>query len=365
VPPLPRISNNRAYLGTYYYLSLGHAQVKAAEYLGVGQSIVSKHALKLVGEGYLKKVPGSRSPKLYCKGMRANVLDDAIFQSGFHFDGGTVKPTEVPQVVNGPKDLHVSTARTHINGRVSFVVNRIGDMTHLKIPVTEGRTISMPLFPKEPYKAHHNVRQYKTKLPYDGKQVSIEFLESDKEQYLYVWPYQKMLTPDELTKEVEQVFIEEAQRIVNDLSKYGGWQFGIVQFVGDVEIASTDPAILSMIPEDMKRVPGSPFWVDESEGPREIETTDPEAARILFNIKNVVKDLQNGQSSLTDKYYVLEVKADRMLAILEKFALVIEKDAEITAGMLEKDLANTAEKIKSNKAEGATARQSNYGGMYQ
>lgn len=338
--------------------------MKAAEYLGVSQTMVSRIAKKLVGEGYLKIVPRSKSPILYFKGTRANILDDAIVQSGFNFDGGTVKPSEPEQVVNAPKDLHVSTARTHINGRVSFAVIRPGDMSALKIPVTAGRFVSMPLFPKEPYKSHHNVRQYKTKLPYDGKQVSIEFLESDKEQYLYVWPYQKMLTPDELTKEVEQVFIEEAQRIVNDLSKFGGWEFGMVQFVGDVEIASTDPTILNMIPEDMKRVEGSPFWVDRSEGPREIETTDPEAARILFNIKNVVKDLQSGQSSLTDKYYILELKNDRMLQILEQFALIIRKDAEVTAGILEKELVNTADKVKNSNASGnAQASAPEYDGV--
>jgi hypothetical protein len=191
------------------------------EYLGVSQTIVFKHATKLVEEEYLKVVPGFISPKLYLKGSRANVLDDAIQQSGFNLDGGTGKAVEPQKVVNGPKDVRVSTARTHINGRVSFKVNRIGDLTQLKIPVTEGRCISMLLFPKEPYKTHDNVRQYKTEIPYVGKQVSIEFLESDKEQFLYVWPYQKMLMPDELTKEVEKFFIEEAQRIVNDLSKFG------------------------------------------------------------------------------------------------------------------------------------------------
>ena len=359
------MKTNRAYLGTFFYLSQGNAQVKTAEYLGVAKSTVSLHASKLVGEGYLKRVVGSVSPQLYCKGPNANVLDDAIRTMNVRFDGGTVKAVQSSNSVNTPKEVHVSTARTHINGRVSFAVNRIGDMSHLKIPVGEGRTISMPLFPKEPYKAHHNVRQYKTKIPYDGKQVSIEFLESDKEQYLYVWPYQKMLTPDELNKEVEQVFIEEAQRIVNDLSKFGGWQFGIVQFVGDVEIASTDPTILNMIPEDMKRVPGSPFWVDESEGPREIETTDPEAARILFNIKNVVKDLQTGQSSLTDKYYILELKADKMLQILEKFALIMEKDAEVTVAILEKELATTAQKVSNNKSEAVQASGEYDGVMYQ
>jgi hypothetical protein len=99
-----------------------------------------------------------------------------------------------------------------------------------------------------------------------------------------------------------------------------------------------------MIPEDMKRVEGTPFWVNRSEGPREIETSDPEAARILFNIKNVVKNLENGQSSLMDKFYILELKADKMLQIQEKFALIMERHTEVTVAMLEKELATTAQK---------------------
>jgi hypothetical protein len=53
-----------------------------------------------------------------------------------------------------------------------------------------------------------------------------------------------------------------------------------------------------------------------------------------------------------------------MLQILEKFALIMEKDAEVTVAMLEKELANTAEKITNKKAEGTTAQpKSAYDGV--
>lgn len=362
---LPRVKRNRNYLGTFFYLAEGNGAPKTVELLGCKKSTVADYAKELVGEGYLKKIPGSRSPQLYTRGTKANVLDAAISELDFHFHGGTVNPPQLPDGVNDPKTVYIPTSRTHINGRVMFEVTKQGDMTVLHVPIGEGKTVDLPLFPAKPVQLQNGVREYRTKVPWNGNQVSVHYIESDKgASSLHIWPYQKELLPEEITPDVEQVFIEEAQRIANHIAKYGGWRFGLVNFKGEIHHASDDPVILSQIPADMKSVPGSPFWVDNSHGHREIETKDPEAAQMLFNFKNTVKDLKSGQESTVNRIYVLELKADKMLEILEKFAQIIEKDAEITAGMLEKDLVNTAEKLKNSKAADGEIAQAKTPGKY-
>lgn len=365
VSSLPRVKRNRNYLGTFFYLAEGNGQPKTVELLGCKKSTIADYAKELVGEGYLKKVPGSRSPQLYARGPKANVLDAAISELDFHFHGGTVKPPQLPDGVNDPKTVYIPTSRTHINGRVMFSVEFQGDMNVLRIPIGEGKTVDLPLFPKKPVQLQNGVREYRTKVPWNGNQVSVHYIESNKgASSLHVWPYQKELLPEEITPDVEKVFIEEAQRIANHIAKYGGWRFGLVNFKGEIHHASDDPVILSQIPEDMKSVPGSPFWVDNSHGHREIETKDPEAAQMLFNFKNTVKDLRTGQETSINRIYVLELKADKMLQLLEKWAAIMEKDAEIKTAIIENELANTAEKVVKAKAQQSTEAQSYDGVMF-
>lgn len=368
---LPRINANRLYLGTFFYLSRGDSRDKAIEYLECGRSSVYDYAKDLVGEGYLKRIPGSRSPQLYERGPKANILDSAISELGFRFDGGTVKPPQSPEQVNTPKFVTVATSRTHINGRVMFEVIRQGDMSRLKVPIGpsgDGKFVYLPLFPEKPVDLANGVREYRTRVPWNGKQVAVHYIESDKgASSLHIWPYEKELTAEELTQDTEQLFTEEAQRIVNSFSKYGAWQFGLVNFKGEIHHASDDPAILSQFADDVRNIPGTPFWIDNSHGHREIETKDPESMQMLLNFKTHVKRLDEGQESSINRIYILELKADKMLALLEKFSEIMERDAELTTKVIEKEVAGTAERVVKSKTQAAeaTATTQYDGVMYQ
>lgn len=358
------MKTNHTYLGTYYFLSCGYCQSTTAKRLAVSESSVSTYASKLVSEGYLTPIKSHSNPRLYNKGKRGDILDKAIIELNLQFNGGTVPTSSTSNISTSENNIYIPTSRAHINGRVVFSVDKVGDLHTLRIPLIDRKMMDVPLFPTKPAVLANGVREYRTKLPWEGQQVSVHYIESDKgASSLHVWPHQKELLPDQISNNDGKYFIEEAQHIANYLAKHGGWRFGPGQFKGEIHYASTNPAILAMIPEEMKNVPGSPYWIDNSQGPREIETKDPEAAKLLFNFTSVVKNLQSGQESTINRIFILEQKADLMLVLLEKFVTIMEKDAELTASIVEKEIITTAGKVVSVKSSQNVESQTPYEGM--
>ena len=150
--------------------------------------------------------------------------------------------------------------------------------------------------------------------------------------------------------------MNRAQDVANLLQKYGGWKLGLPQFSGTIEYASSDERILQHIPEDVKRVQGSTLWVDGSEpadGKREIETASAEDARLIFEFPKVVRELKEGERSSDRRLYVLEVKTDRLIEIVEKLAKVLEVNATVEASLAEHTVLSTAEKAVDSKVSGS------------
>lgn len=322
---------------------------------------MSYHAKQLERSGYIKPVPETSSPRLYTKGPHANILDKAISNIEVRTDGGTVSTppnssTPSSTYSNSSDSTFVPTSRAHINGRVVFEVQKIGDMHRLCIPNNGGKR-EIPLFPEDPYRDHHNTRSWKTKLSINGELVSIEYWEGKKDGQLHIWPAERELVPEQFDN-AEQFMISQAQNIANLLSKYAGWRFGLVEYKGDIEFASQDERLLRWIPEDMKSSPGSDVWVDRSGGPREIETNDPEAARMIFEFPKVVKDLENGKQATDKRLYVLETKTTRLLDIVESLYEALVRNAEINESLAEHTVLQTAEKAyesSKDKDEGESS----------
>jgi len=349
--------------------SSGLCQSQIAGRLDMSRENVRYHINALKREGFILEIPGTKRPQFYRRGPRSNIMDKVCLEADVKIDGGTVDvktESSVPcQNSSTPVKSEVSTSRTHINGRVEFEVLKKGDMHAILIKEGEDRR-EYPLFPKAPYLDNNGTKKWKTKVPFDGFKVSMEYTETSKVSKLTVWPPELILVPEQF-HDAERIMITRAQQAVNLLAKYGHWQFGLVQFDGAIEFAGRDDRILSQIPEDMKRSTSASIWVDSSEGEREIETNNVETAKIIFDLPNVVKKLEAGQTSSTNRLYTLEIKADKMLEILEKLSHVLERDAEIQAILIEKGVLNTAERIAAKRSETSQEAQAaaDYGVMYQ
>lgn len=349
--------------------SSGLCQSQIAGRLEMSRENVRYHINALKREGFILEIPGTKRPQFYRRGPQSNILDKVCVQADVKIDGGTVDvKSESPDLCQNsstPVKSEVTTARTHINGRVVFEVLKKGDMHGIIIKDGQERR-ETPLFPKDPYLDNRGVKKWRCQVPFDGFKVSMEYTETSAVSRLTVWPPQIMLVPEQFP-DAERIMITRAQQAVNLLAKHGHWQFGLVQFDGNIEFASTDDRLLSQIPEDMKRYGNSPITVDRSEGPREIEATGSnsvQAAKIIFDLPNVVKKLEDGQTSSTSRLYTLEIKADKMLEILEKLSQVLERDAELQAILIEKGILNTAERIAAKRSDDAQGAQASANSAY-
>jgi hypothetical protein len=376
VNPIPEITISPIRLAVYRLLvdgrgpGSGNIIPEIAITLKKSTTCIENHVRFLESESYVSKILGTKRPAFYKRGIKSNLLDSLTLNieanPKTNLDSGTVKANPIlTEQTNPLLTANIPTARTHIDGRVVFEVLQIGDMHKMNVPDGSGGKREYILFPKEPARDHHNTTSFRCRVPFDGYQVAIELWQSSERSQLNVWPPQVDLVPEQFAQ-AEQIFTTRAQQVVNLLSKYAGWRFGLVNFKGDIHFASTDDRLLSQIPEDMKEVPGSDFWVDGSAGKgkkgpgREFETDNAESAKVTFNFPQTVKKLEDGQEANTSRIYTVEMTADKLL-------LIVEKLLEMKAMELEKDVSTIIKETTSKKTEvtGDGASSSDNGVMYQ
>lgn len=310
---------------------------RAAKQLGISEQAVRVHADSLEADGIIARIPGKNRPVLYKRGPRSNTLDTVILpaktRTTTRNDGGTVdrkddalSRLQPPVVIS---DTAPCSVRAHPNGRAIFSVLHKGDMCPLRIPGEHGEKLEVRVFEDEPYFESRGVQMWKGKLPYNGGEVSIEYLETATKKQLHVWPPECELVPQQF-KQAGQIMEALAQDAANFLCKHGGWSLGLIQFRGRIELASTDERILANIPEDMKGKPGSPLWIDCSTGPREIEVSadDYEAGEAVF-------DFPGTTARLNGRMDALDVRMDRLMGITEKMETVTERLAQAVATLAE------------------------------
>lgn len=340
----------------YEQLIKGLCPSKVAEELGVDPSTVHHHKTKLLQEEFIKPVKDT-SPQLYCRGPRSNILDKALLEVPIGNDGGIVRPTDSSNPPCSTSDsIFVPTARAHANGRVIFSVNKKGDLHELRIPDRSGDRIRVSLFPKDPYLSHHGVEAWKTSLELsNGEKATLEYRESANGKWIYIWPPEKILIPEQFEKK-EDALIAKSQEIANALQAYGGWRFGLPEFRGTVELAGRDERILELIRDDIRTMEGSELWVDESEGEREIETTDAKAARVIFELPRTIPRLEAQVNGVEDavrfqgkQVYTLELRLDRVLGLLDKILKCEEKHTTAEVSRAERETLELAEKLAKGK----------------
>jgi len=384
VPLIPKIRANPTLCKVYLYLvdhkNGGLSPGKVADRLGIGKSNVTYYIKQLEQEGYIKPLRDGANPKHYAKGPRANILDKAIFNLNVQIDAGSVELPSSSNILSSnsstpltdppkeaAKETYVPEIRAHVNGKVIFEVVQTGDFRHLHVPDADGDLHDVPFLDRTP-KQLNGVKQHHGKVNYRGQEVSIAIWESEKvkevsrstpgKYQLFVWPPEKIVVPGQCGT-VEDYMMSQAQDVANHIAKHGGWQFGLPRFLGRIEYASQDPALIGAIPESVRTVRKGNTWIDESlgKGRPEVETNEAETADVLFGFRDVVKDIKTGQTSIINRTYRLEMTVDKMLELIEKLTLLAEKDAELNAKLMEKSIMGTAEKVITKRAEEAQDAQ--------
>lgn len=350
----------------------GCAQAKICEKLAISKSTVSYHTKGLEAEGFVKPVKGAKSPILYTKGPHSNTLDRVILDLGVRTNAGSVgaspssnkfePPLNTPPVKpplntpSSPSALNIiEPVRVHLNGGVSFPVEKIGDLQELLIKESGRDSRSIKLFDPRPLITADKGRGavcWQGKIGFRGKEVKLHFWQGKMKNTLIVWPGEWNEVAANLPEEdgsAEAVFQSMAQDIANVLSKHGGWRFGLPELTGSVEYASKDERILSQIPEDIRALRGSPdIWMDESEGKgkRELETNKVQTARAIFDFPAVRDKVE----SHARRFYVLETDIDRIVNILERLAKAALVEADISTATIARNAAETAEKMADRTA---------------
>jgi len=315
----------------YKLLREGAAQSLAADTANIRRDTVSRIARKLVEREYLERVTDTK-PYLYGDGLRSRELDDYLAGKralesttsdvasdgrGVHVAGSNA----VRQLT--PKGYGIGLINAH-HIKLRFRVIKIGDMHTLLIDKGQ-HAVEVPLLDKDPYLNHNNVVKYKGKLHFDGEDYSIELEDTPTVTWFYVYMPARNLTVPE-SKEYEQIYLSQAQQVANFLQKHGKWEFGIIEFcpLWKPHFAACDDRLLNQLVGKVKAKSHSgKVWLSDSEGRREIETSEAELATVIADMPEFVLKLN--------------VRMDVLLQILEKLVAADEKLAQLQVSRLEKE----------------------------
>ena len=357
---IPRAKRRDTRLAVYKLIvdglgpNVGMCVTSIAQKLVISKQAIDKHAKSRERDGIISRMPGALSPVLYKRGPRSNTLDVIIINQESTIHDGNVSvnhdrltddaPSADAIPDPSPPISEPATCRVHINGRVIFQVLRQGDMGAIRIPRPDDRELKVRIFESDPYLDQNGVQMWKGSIPYDGGQVSVQYLESAKRKILYVWPPQCELVPEQF-KQAPEIMEARAQEAVNILQKYGGWKLGLLQFQGKIEYASTDERFLAMFPADGKISSGSSLWIDRSMGTPEGETDDPQVAYDIHAYAKATKEIRAGIGQLRE----LNERSDLLIEITGKLEIAVERVAAIEATLVERGTREVTQKLESDQ----------------
>ncbi|OPY30851.1 MAG: hypothetical protein A4E32_02176 [Methanomassiliicoccales archaeon PtaU1.Bin124] len=279
-------------------------------------------------DGYVIRNPRTKSPIFFKRGPSANVIDEVVTDSKTKCDDDeTVDSNASERCQNQKRSTRVKpvitevhTLRTHLNGRVHFEVYKIGDMQTIREPDGKGGYINIALFPKSPYRTHHNTQSWKATILTDGVPVKIDLFESKSRTLLIVFPPEQELTQDQLAA-AKDLLKNRAEQAVAILSKYGGWLLGEPVLVGTVEYADQDCLLAKYLP-DMPKTQGSHLWRDNSHGCSEDETNKPAIGEWLANflrkadkVESKLDEHDNRLSSAEESLILVAIILDKQIQL--------------------------------------------------
>ena len=227
---------------------------------------IQYHIKELVRNGIIKKQGDKRSyPLFYDKGPNAAVFEEAASR----FSSENKKHGTYGTVVRTSPNRR---SRTHVKGSVRSIVLKVGEMHTIHTDTGE-----IVLFPDPPYNTQNGNEFFKGTIDLDGIHIKIQFHRTSKgNAWFYVWPSAVMQTAGEVS-DYPKEWEEQAKRIQNVLSKYGGWRFALpMSLIGEPHFALREDA-----------------WFDRSTGKLESETTDAKIMYYWLTIDKLVERFES------------------------------------------------------------------------
>jgi len=252
-------------------------------------------------------------PFLYDEGPRSAELDAiAVAKRGF-----STTDSEVSNQTPGVKQVSKETSVVHtVRGHhtlVRFNITKVGDIEYLKV-IANGSSRRLPLL-DHLEQNRNNVHRRNGRLVLDGESYTVKLEMTPNVNWFYIYLPQKDLTEGKIDS-WEAICTEKAQKVANFIQKHGGWQFGLMEFCKNFkpEFGGTDPRYLkNLVSRQTARSSDGETYLSDSQGRYELETTNPELAKIIV-------DLPGSVHRLIVRLNVLDEILDRIIADQEKLA---------------------------------------------
>lgn len=292
----------------YLVLREGCAQSLVVKRTGIRKGTVSKIASRFVKGGFLERVTKVQ-PYMYGEGPRSRELDQFIaFRQVSTSTAGEVSTnaTSVKQVSS--QTSRISTVRAH-HTKVRFLVEKIGDMETLQLP---GGAVSF--LEKSPYFDYRSIKKTKGRFVHPQGVCSVELEEGPSKTWFYIHLPEHQLTKEQIP-EWEEICSAVAQDVANTLQKRGGWRFGLMEFCNKwkVHYEAEDKRIANDLLEQIhaKSHDGS-VWTSDSEGRRELETSNPEYAQIIVSMPEAIYELKLEMRELVEITGLIKVAVENL-----------------------------------------------------
>lgn len=345
----------------------GRSTRAAARDLGLSTRSAYNMAEKLVYFGFIRPIPGTKSPVVYEKGD----LDYSFIEGRCKLGQGATKCTPsplrethpAPDAVRGvstEKECPDGFVEAHVNGSMSFTIVKVGTFDDPQIPGTG----YVGFWKRKEVVLNGSVNRYGS-ININGQEVGLTYRKGSRGSETFSFaPKRIFLDPKEFRSEDEakELFIDRALKVAAIL-KNTGWLLVDPKFDGNstFEYAIRNSPLVQFLPKGHEK--DNDIIMDGSPGCPEIEMTDPDCwdkVQIFANIPTHVMEAKAQSSVAMSAALQARSGCANAIARLDAIDEVIGKIIEVqdrTAQAILNNAENMVNATRSSIGEGPYAPQ--------
>jgi DNA-binding transcriptional ArsR family regulator len=268
-------------LKIYRLLVEGYAKERIAQILKKPKSLIHYHVKKLEEEGIVKRVPGSKSPILYTRGINYLKAEEQLKKYGENTD-------------------HQGWLVVQASPRVRY--HRIG--YRFKVQSPPSRT---PPWQKQWQASGVQYSEMVITLENGGKwDKNIRIREiKGKNSSIVIWLPEYVCNSKEELEQAVKLKESQAIKVANWLQKHFGYRLGIIEEYQEPHFAIPIP---KHVAEAAVRagIRTEKVWIDVSGGEGDLETNDEEMAITLMSLPEITANLAKKADSQEKRMLMLE-----------------------------------------------------------
>ncbi|MBE6517501.1 MAG: hypothetical protein E7Z67_04880 [Thermoplasmata archaeon] len=319
----------------------GNSRFAIASKMKLAPRTVYNIVEKLVYLGYIRQVPGTKSPAIYEQLLSPETNPPTgDYKGKGGKDGAAISKDGTPLGLGGiryDKECPDGYVEAHLNGAIPYDLKRVGTFDD---PQIKGRGY-VGAWERSKVSKHNGCSYHSGFIRIDGVDTYFTYRVGDKgSQTFTLYPKRICLDPClyKTEEDAKSVFLDRAN-LVAEILAYTGWKLENPQLKGKFHYAIPHHPLAQLLPKGVGS-PDDDIIIDTSPGCPEAEMENPDdwtKVQIFANMPSHILEAENNIQSLFAKVDELDSLLDGILNVQQKTTVAVLNNAENISRLVQSD----------------------------